>query len=126
MRTDRAINKFEESVLKKCHHEHEALSQAEAARKLGVDESTICRTLQRIKSKVPAMFPILTRKQCQVYTCVADRGLSLQETAKELHISENLVRDFLVRIRAKGMVIPQPVKTVRYNESMDSKVRHKF
>lgn len=126
MKHDRVITEFEELVLRMCHHQFDALSQAEAATKLVVSEATIYRTLQEIESKVPTMFPILTRKQYEVYTCVATRGLSLRETAEELHISEGLVQDFLTRIRAKGMMIPPPVKTVRYDESMDSKVKHIF
>lgn len=126
MEHDRVINEFEESVLRACHHELGGLPQAKAAVKLGVSEVTIWRTLQKIKPKAPSMFPILSKRQFEVYVCIADRGMSLRETAEELHISGNLVQDFLTRIRAKGMIVPSPAKTVRYDESMDSKVIHKF
>lgn len=126
MESNRVITEFEESVLRACHHQFEALSQAEAAEKLEVSEATICRTLQEIKSKVPTMFPILTGRQYQVYICVAGRGMSLRETAEELNLTEASIKSFLARIRSKGMAIPSPAATVQYVEYMDKYVRHKF
>lgn len=127
MERERNISEFEESVLRACHHQFEALSQAEAAEKLGVSDATICRTLQEIGPKVPTMFPILTSRQYQVYVAVADRGLSLRGTADELRISEDSVKSFLARIRAKGVIIPSPTRMPdQYTESMDSSIRHKF
>ncbi len=126
----RNITLFEEQVLRLVHHQFEALSQAEAAVELGCSEAKVCRAIQSMieRSKhcspIRIMFPILTKKQYEVYQCVIEQGKTNDETAEILNIPAASVSSTLTTIRKKGMQIPKRkhVKTY-YDDSMADEIK---
>lgn len=129
---ERNISLFEEAVLRAVHHQFDALTQAEAAVKLDVSPSMISRTLDdlRFRSRkvrpIRVMFPILTKHQFKVYTCVVDEGLTIRETADKMEMSVSAVKDVLGKIKAKGQTLPRPIQYSHYAPSMDSVVSERY
>jgi biotin operon repressor len=132
---ERNITHFEEKVLRACHHEFDCLTQEDAAVKLGVSAAKISRALNDMEKRsktctpIAIMFPILTKRQFEVYNCLMKHGLSALETATELGTTESAVNKAVHAIRDKGMKIPkrsgQP-RTTTYEPSMDKDVKYKF
>jgi DNA-binding NarL/FixJ family response regulator len=109
------------------------MSQAEAAIELGVSEATICRTIQGIieRSKhcspIRIMFPILTKRQYEIYRCVVECGMTNEQTAEILKIPATSVGSTLTAIRKKGMNVPKRrhVETY-YDDSMADQINFKM
>ncbi len=129
----RNITHFEEQVLRCCHHQFKAMSQAEAAEELGVSEATISRTIQgmvdRSKhcSPIKIMFPILTRQQYAVYQCVVEQGMTNDQAAEELNIPSTSIGCTLSAIRKKGMNVPKRHRVdTYYDDSMADQIKFKM
>lgn len=119
----RNITEFEEQVLKCCHHQFKAMSQAGAAEELGVSEATISRAIQSMIKRsrhcrpIRIMFPILTKQQYDIYRCVVERGMTNAETAERLDIPVATVGNTLTRIRNKGMSVPRRRPVQSYHDA---------
>ena len=135
-RPRRNITLFEEQVLRAVHHEFDAMTQEEAAIALDVSPMRISRALADMEERsktckpIQIMFPILTKRQFEVYTCIVKLGLTVAETAEQLGFNApGGVVAAIVAMRAKGMNIPRQKdkpKPVSYTPSMDKDVKEKF
>lgn len=123
---ERVIGKFEEQVIRLCHHDFEGLTQQEAAERLGVSQAAISRIISWWKEKAPQLFPILTKQQDVIRRCIADWGWTHQGVAKFLSISKDTVDSMVATMKAKGMWFEKPRKTIRYETYHDDSIVRKF
>ena len=86
------------------------------------------RLLKSVKRKAPQLFPILTKRQYQIYQCYAERGLSQFTIAAMLNTTQPAIQATLDRMKEKGMpgIDTNGVKTVRYDPSQDKYIKRKF
>jgi biotin operon repressor len=111
------------------------MTQEEAAVELNVSPAKISRALADMEARIktcPAigiMFPVLTKRQFDIYNCLMKQGLTPMETATKIGTTENAVNKVVHVIRSKGMKIPkrsgQP-RATSYVPSMDKDVKYKF
>ncbi len=133
---ERNLTEWEESVIRLVHHEFKAMTQAEAAKVLGVSASEVSRTVRGIIEKaktckpIQVLLPILTKHQFEIYNRIVGRGLTAGETAKELGLaSAGTVNTIVATLRTKGMNIlrqKDKSKPISYTASMDKDVKHRF
>ena len=124
--TKRVISKFEEEVIRLCHHDFAGLTQTEAAQRLDVSQGLISETLAHIKKKAPQLFPILTKRQGLVRDYIVDEGLTHQQIAILLLTSEHCIDSTVATMKAKGVCFEKPRKLLRYERWMDKHVRRKL
>jgi transposase len=131
----RNMTLFEERVLRCVHHEFHAMTQEEAAVELNVSPATISRTLTELEERaktctpIQIMFPILTKLQFEVFTCIVKQGMSAIHTATSLGLTEVVVNKMMTTMRNKGVKIPKRCsmpKSKSYTPSMDKDVKNKF
>ena len=124
----RLITKHQERILRACHHDHEGLSQAKAAEKLGISQSAISNALKRIEKVMPQLFPILTRLEAQLYHYYTTEGWSVNNIAEHANMSQSAVYKALKRARDKGMCFTEPKgRTLSYDPAThDHQVIYKF
>ena len=112
------IKQFE--AYKMVSGEHDGLTTAEAAEKLGVTARSIERLLERMEEKMPELFPLLTKDEATVY----------------LHYQFNEVMPdfppekmaYLIRsLNKKGKLgRGVPLSMLSYESYMDGKVKRRF
>lgn len=122
---DRVLTEFEVKVLRKCHHDFCANTQKQAAQDLGVSQTTISRTLARLKKRVPKFFPILTLHQAVVWHYLTE-GLTREQVVQLTGYSLKFVDEATTQLKAKGLSFGPRPKTLQYSEFMDSGVKQKF
>ena len=122
----RVISKFDEKVYRCCHHNFQGLSQADAAKKLNVSQSTISRALLRVKAKAPQLFPLLSPQQNLVHTHITGFGATHEQVAQFLGVSLGAVEKTVAQLRSKGVCLNVPSATVRYASYLDHEVKQKF
>lgn len=131
----RNISHFEERVLRCVHHEFAGLTQSEAAKQLNVSPAKISRALADMEERsktckpIQIMFPILTRLQFKVLTAITKRGLTIEQIAKEASLSVGAIKDTVVKLKQKGVIMPKrsdAPKTISYTPSMDKDVKEKY
>lgn len=125
---ERKISKLEEQAFRLCHHEHEGLTIREAAIRMELREHIVRRLLKNVKQKVPQLFPILTKRQYQIYRMYAERGLSQRVIAIILNTTQPAIQATLNRMKKMGMpgLDINGAEVVRYDNSMDTHVKRKF
>ena len=121
---DKVLSDFEVKVLKQCHHDFWGDTQEMAAKILGVSQATISRTLVAVKKKAPQMFPILTLRQAEVRG-YANYGLTWEEIAYIVNRPIEAVTKTVSELKVKGITFGKRPKTIRYQEYMDSQIKHK-
>ncbi len=126
MEDKRVITETEERVFKLCHHDFEGLTRKEAAKQMGVSQSSISRTLARVKAKAPQLFPILNPRQHLIHHCIAELGCPHKEIAEMLGVTVKTIDGIVAQMRAKGVSFAQPRKTVSYESYMDDKIKHVY
>lgn len=123
----RLITKRQEQILRLCHHDHEGLTQDEAAKRLDVTRPVITRALAQIEKVAPQLFPILTKLEAKCYHYYMIEGWSVSGIAQYLGQSENAIYKTLQRARDKGMFFTEAKgRVLSYDESMDADVKQKF
>lgn len=127
MKQKRLITKRQEQIFQLCHHDFEGLTQAEAAKHLGVVQSVIAESLGHVKKVFPQYFPIFTKFEMKCYHYYMVDGWSVADIVEYLEKTENAVYKALRRIRSKGAYFAGPKgRVLSYDESMDSEVKQKF
>jgi len=124
--TKRVISKFEEKVIRLCHHDFEGLTQQKAAKQLQCSQALISRTISCLKKKVPQLFPILTKKQIRLRDYIIKNGLTHQEIAMLLGVSKDTVDSRIMALKAKGVCFEKPRKMLQYENWMDGNIKQKF
>jgi len=123
----RLITKRQEQILRLCHHDHEGLTQVEAAQRLNVSQSTISNTLKRIEEVMPDFFPILSKLEAKCYHYFTVEGWSISEITEYLGQSENAIYKALKRAKDKGAWFSKSKgRILSYNPNMDAHVRKTF
>ncbi len=122
----RIITELEEKVYRCRHQDFEALTTVETAKKLGISEAGVRRSLRNLIKKCPQLFPLLTKQQAFIQKCICERGLTHEEIAALLEVSENALKAQIIRLKKKGIYLEKPRKTVQYGEHMDAQVKNTF
>ena len=122
----RKITEFEEQVIRACHHDHSGMTQAEAAVELVTSQSLIARAMRSIKAKAPQLFPILTKRQKQIFDFITEDGLTHEQVSLIMGISRSTVEGTIETMRLKGVKFIKPAKTIPYKRHMDGDIRLKF
>jgi len=123
---DKIITKQEEEIFRLVHHDFEGVSVSEAAKRLGISQSTVSRALSRLKKKAPQLFPILTPYQKFIYDCIVEKGLTHQAIADLIGKKKSTVEKTVEAIRRKGFTFAPPPKTEQFNDFIEGKIRQKF
>ncbi len=120
----RRITVNEEKVYRMYAFEYQP--QGAIAIKLGCSQSTISKTLTRIRKKAPQLFPVLTEEQEFIQLCINKSGFTHQQIADMLGIRKSTLHKIIRTIRQKGAYIEYPKKTLNYESWMDGKVVRTF
>lgn len=128
MTRKRNITHRQEQVYRLRHHSFGGLSPKETAERLGITVTHVGRILKEMKKKVPQLFPILTRRQADVYYLYVFMGLATSEVIKYLGISRENVGVRIKGMRKKGVFIPwRHPPMIQYVAWMhDYQVKQKF
>lgn len=122
---NRLITERQEEIFRLVHQDFEGLSTKDAAKKLGITVSTIQHTLKVVEKKIPMMFPILTKRQKEMYDLLDD-GLTYIEVAELTNTTEGNVGAFVTKLHKKGYHLNRRVSTIRYQSYMDGDIREVF
>ncbi len=123
---DRVLTRLEETVIRLLHHDHEGLTEDEAAERLGCTQQNIANAVARIKQKAPSLFPLMTKNQKLIFDYITEEGLKHNQIAIILKVSEHAVAEIVRQLKDKGIRIDRATKMERYQDFMDGNVREKF
>ena len=125
---ERLITEYQEQIYRMRHHDFGGMSTKQVAVKLGVTPKCINSHMRRMQKIAPQLFPILTKRQMDVYILREVMGMTYVEINKYLGISWQTAARTVWYMREKGMYLqPDCLHRVdRYSSWMDSKVTHKF
>lgn len=122
----RLITKRQEQILRLVHHDFDGLSQADAARRLGISRSAVSSALKHIKKVLPDYFPLLSKVEMERYHLYME-GWSVNEIAEHFGLIPGSIYKALQRARDKGMFFTEAKgRVLSYDESMDAHIKHKF
>ena len=123
----RLITSRQEQILCLVHHDFGGLTQAEAAKKLGISQQVVSDILKRIEKILPQMFPILTKIEAERYHLYVVEGWSVNEIAEHFDLPSRSIYYALRRAQDKGMYFTEAKgRILSYDESMDGHIKQKF
>lgn len=125
----RVITERQEEIYKLRHHDFGGMTTKQVAAMLGVHPKNVSRHMFAMQKIAPQLFPILTRRQTDIYHLFVHVGLKQKVIAGLLGISKSCVGVLIHRIRAKGMYIPHRLyqDDVPYMpRAHDHQIRQKF
>lgn len=121
------LTKKQEEVIRLCHQDFGGLTEAEAAERLGIDQSSVSRRLARAEANAPQLFPIITKLQAQCHHYLMCDGWSPKEIAEYIGKPINSVYKALQACGKKGLPLSTSHGDVmRYDPGMDAEVVKKF
>ena len=109
-----------------CHHDFKGLDQIEAAERMGISQSCVSRILANLEKKCPELFPILNSRQAYILTRITKFGDTHKDIAALMNVSVRTVERIVSQMRRKGVCFNSPIKTVRYEDYLDSEVKHVY
>ena len=122
----RVITKREQEAYQCRHHDHGYMTVEETAKKMGVTERQVERLLHNMGKKAPQLFPILTKRQVQIYELWL-RGDTIEDIAIEVDIMEQTVQDIVQTVREKlGVQFIPHGRILSYTDSMEGNIKEKF
>ena len=101
MSTKRNITKDQEDVFRLRHHDHEGLTEEEAADELGISPRAVRGRLTRMQKVAPQLFPILSRKNAELWEMWHRGGISCRAIAGYIGSTESAVTQRLQHIKKK-------------------------
>lgn len=101
MNTKRNITKDQEDAFRLRHHDHEGLTEEEAADELGISSRAVRGRLTRMQKVAPQLFPILSRKNAKLWEMWHRGGLACAEIAERVKCTESAVTQRLQHIKKK-------------------------
>ena len=122
----RLITHKEEAVYRCRHHEFGSMTTKETAERLEISEATVRKIMRNLEKKFPQLFPVLTRDQVFLEYCIISLGLTHQEIAKLLGISKIALTARVMRLKAKGVFLERPKRSLQYENWQDKHVKQKF
>ena len=94
---------------------------------LGVHPKNVSRHMWAMQKIAPQLFPILTKRQADIYHMFVNVGMEQKVIAKVLGVSKNNVATAIYRIRNKNMFVPRRLHHVLYMpRAHDHQIRQKF
>lgn len=123
----RLITHRQEQIYRMRHHDFGSMTTKQVAMKLGVTTHTIARHMWEMQKIAPQLFPILTKRQADIYHMFVNVGLEQKTIAEILNISKSCVGVLVHRIKNKGMYVPRKRRHVLYMpRAHDHQIRQKF
>ncbi|GAH13950.1 unnamed protein product [marine sediment metagenome] len=119
------LTKLEIRVIKLVHHDGCGLSHREAAAGLGISRQRVDAIINQVESKVPSLFPILTRMQKQVADLLYD-GATQLTIAMHLELKAHRIARIVQQLHRKGYDFTSRKKCIGYKDWMDSQIVEKF
>jgi len=123
----RYITHRQEQIYRMRHHNFAGLTTKQVAAMLGITTHSIARHMWEMQKIAPQLFPILTRRQADIYHMFVNVGLEQEVIARVLGISSNCVAMQIYRLKNKGMYVPCRLHHVLYMpRAHDHQIRQKF
>lgn len=127
MTPQRLITHRQEQIYRLRHHDFAGLTTKQVAVMLGITTHSVARYMWEMQKVTPQLFPILTRRQADIYHMFTELGLEQKIIAGILNISKNNVATAIYRLRHKGMYVPRRLHHVLYMpRAHDHQIRQKF
>jgi len=109
------------------HHDFGGMTTKQVAAILGVHPKNVSCQMWAMRKIAPQLFPILTRRQADIYHMFVNVGMEQKAIAGILGISSNCVATQIHRLRNKGMYVPCRLHQVPYMpRAHDHQIRQKF
>ena len=123
----RHITQRQEQIYRMRHHDFDGLTTKQVAAMLGITTHSVARHMWEMQKIAPQLFPILTRRQADIYHMFVNVGLEQRVIARILGISKSCVGVLVHRIKNKGMYVPRRRRHVLYMpRAHDHLIRMKF
>ena len=123
----RLITKRQKQILRACHCDFDGLTQAEAADKLDISQSTISNALKHIEKIMPDFFPLLTKLEAKCYHLFMVEGWSVDDITEHFGLTPNSVYKTLKRTKDKGMFFSEAKgRVLQYDPNMDANIKQQF
>ena len=127
MTPQRLITHRQEQIYRMRHHDFAGLTTKQVAGMLDIWPQSVTRHMKEMQKVAPQLFPILTRRQADIYHMFIELGLEQKVIAGILGISKNCVGVLIHRIKNKGMFVPYRRQHVLYMpRAHDHQIRQKF
>jgi DNA-binding CsgD family transcriptional regulator len=123
----RHITHRQEQIYRLRHHNFDGLTTKQVATMLGITTHSVARHMWEMQKIAPQLFPILTKRQADIYHMFAELGLEQKIIAGILGISKSCVGVLIHRLRNKGIYVPRRRRHVLYMpKAHDHLIRMKF
>lgn len=129
MTPQRLITHRQEQIYRMRHHDFDGLSTKQVAIKLGIHSKNVSCQMFAMQKIAPQLFPILTKRQADIYHMFINIGLKQKDIARLLGISKSCIGVLIHRMKHKGMYIPRRLyqDDVPYMpRAHDHQIRQKF
>lgn len=127
MTPQRLISERQEQIYRMRHHDFGGLTTKQVAAMLDVHPKNVSRHMWAMQKIAPQLFPILTKRQADIYHMFMNVGLEQKVIAGILGISKSCVGVLIHRLRKKGMYVPRRLHCVYYMpRAHDHQIRQKF
>ena len=123
----RYITQRQKQIYQLRHHDFAGLTTKQVAVMLGITTHSVARHMWEMQKVAPQLFPILTKRQADIYHMFVNVGLKQKVIAGILGISSNCVGVLVHRMKHKGMFVPYRRRHVLYMpRAHDHQIRQKF
>ena len=123
----RLITHRQEQIYRMRHHDFAGLTTKQVAAMLRITTHSVARHMWEMQKVVPQLFPILTKRQADIYHMFVNAGLEQKVIGRILGISSNCVGVLIHRMKHKGMYVPRRLYHVLYMpRAHDHQIRQKF
>lgn len=123
----RLISKRQEQIYRLRHQDFAGLTTKQVAAILRITTHSVARHMWEMQKVAPQLFPILTRRQADIYHMFVNVGLEQKVIAGVLGINKSCVGVLIHRMKHKGMFVPRRRRHVLYMpRAHDHQIRQKF
>ena len=124
----RQIPEILERIYRLRHHDFAGLDSKAVAKMLGITQHYVNRCMRKLEKIAPQLFPILTKRQMDVYVLRECLGMTHPEIEQYLGMKPGTSPATCFYIRKKGMYMQPDVlhRVDTYSTWMDYKVTRKF
>lgn len=123
----RHITHRQEQIYRMRHHDFDGLTTKQVAAMLGIHPKNVSCQMFKMQKIAPQLFPILTKRQADIYHMFTELGLEQKVIAGILGISKSCVGVLIHRMKHKGMYVPRRLHQVFYMpRAHDHQIRQKF
>lgn len=121
------ITEQEEKAYRCRHHDFDAMTVKETADKMGISEMAVYRLIWSLKKKAPQLFPILTKRQAEIYDLWLSEGGDTTTVASRLSLSNKTVEEIIAVVKKKlGVKFPDHRNMMQYTPKLDDQIVMKF